>query len=97
MLISGVRSVPSENDDLLNPPFKWCQSGIFNKTVIAINRFLQESVIHIQVLNGFRIKLLGGVVVHPEPSITDQRGNMRPQHSVLALASMVEHHASIII
>ena len=35
------------------------QSGIFNKTVIAINRFLQESVIHIQVLNGFRIKLLG--------------------------------------
>ena len=59
MLISGVGSVPSENDDLLNPPFKWCQSGIFNKTVIAINRFLQESVIHIQVLNGFRIKLLG--------------------------------------
>ena len=52
VLISGVGSVPSENDDLLNPPFKWCQSGIFNKTVIAINRFLQESVIHIQVLNG---------------------------------------------
>lgn len=35
--------------------------------------------------------------MYSENSITDQRGNMRPQHSVLALTSMVEHHASIII
>ena len=47
ILVSRISSIPSENDDSLDPLLKWCKWSIFHEAVFTFGSFLKEVVVYV--------------------------------------------------